>query len=1154
MTAVQFQLSDRYTRESAEVFMSGLHALARIPIEQLIVDRRSGRKTAAFVSGYPGSPVGGFTDVLDEAFQIRADLPLTHRMALNEEYAATAVMGSQLSAARADARYQGVIGMWYGKAPGVDRALDALRHGCYAGAAPLGGVVCVVGDDPSAKSSSLPSSSAGVMADLHIPVLYPGSPREALDLGRHAIALSRATGLWTALKIVADVADGTESFDLNPDRVNPIIPLLNGEPYRHLPDGRLLTPRTIDIEKEIFEVRYPLSIEYARLNQLNRVTASAVDAEVGIVASGITYHEVRTALRRLGLASDGEIAGAGIRLFKMLMPLPFDAQSVRNFATGLREIIVVEEKSPNVETLIKDALYAQLDRPIIVGKHDAMGKALFPGYGSLVADTIARHLFTQLAPRLGERLRAPREKREKIPLEVERTPFYCSGCPHNRSTRVPDDMSVGVGIGCHSLVLAMSDERVGDLVGLTPMGNEGMQWVGMSPYVELPHIVQNLGDGTFYHSGRLAIGAAVAAGVNMTYKLLYNDAIGMTGGQRPTGRSEVTSIVRQLLEVGVARLLITTDDVTRYDDVSLPSGVEVWSRQHLDEAHRVLAQERGVTVLIHDQTCAAEARRLRKRGLLDTPSKRIVINHRICEGCGHCGEISNCLSVQPFETDFGRKTRIDQTTCNFDYSCIEGDCPSFIEIDVEAHRLRPRRTKGASGQPSDALNRALDLHLPAPVVRVRDDYFNVRLTGIGGTGVVTVAQVLGTAAMLDGLDVRGLDQTGLSQKAGPVVSDLRFARNREDSASRIGSFEADVLIALDQLVAASPAGLDALSSTTIVVGSSSTSPTGAMIANPELQAPSADRLADRIARVSDASLQKWVDASATTTKLLGNAVTANVFVMGMAVQFGALPLSINSVEEALRLNGAAVDTNLRAFQLGRLAIARPDVLKETLAAVQGVSIAVPPWVSQVVAPLRLSVEKSTRVERYASDLIGYSNVAYAKRYLALIERAAHADSELEAQSEFVGHVIEQGYRLMAYKDEYEVARLLVLDDQQLAVRGIAGERRRISFLLHPPLLRALGMQRKIRLGEWTLPVFRLLARLKVLRGTVFDVFGHTKLRRKERQLRDQYEQLINSICSKPSLHTLVDAVRLAALPNMIRGYEDIKMARIEQYERELANR
>jgi indolepyruvate ferredoxin oxidoreductase len=530
--APDYQLSDRYTADGGTVVLTGLQALARLPIEQLRVDRAAGLNTAVFVSGYPGSPLGGYDQTIARAAREAPDLPVVCRPGVNEEYAATAVMGSQLAAAQPDARYDGVIGIWYGKAPGVDRASDALRHAVYAGSHPRGGAIALVGDDPNAKSSTLPSSSAGSLFDMHIPFLYPGDPGEALDLGRHAIALARCTGLWASLKIVADVADGSSTVTLDPARVQPTIPLYEGRPYVHVPDGRLLTPHTIELEREIYEVRYALAVEYASQNRLNHATVDPPDAWIGIVSSGITYREVREALRRLGLASDVAVADAGIRLLKLQMPMPFNPVTMRHFARGLRELLVIEEKHPNIESLVKDALYNQVERPLVIGKHDEHELPLIAGHGALATDDLLPALRRRLAPKLGERLApddaALPETRE--PIAVRRTPFYCSGCPHNRGTQVPAGTLVGAGIGCHTMTMLMNPQRVGDIAGLTCMGNEGTQWIGMADFVEREHFVQNLGDGTYFHSGQLAIQAAVAAGVSITYKLLWNGAVAMTGG------------------------------------------------------------------------------------------------------------------------------------------------------------------------------------------------------------------------------------------------------------------------------------------------------------------------------------------------------------------------------------------------------------------------------------------------------------------------------------------------------------------------------------------------------------------------------------------------------------------------------------------------
>jgi indolepyruvate ferredoxin oxidoreductase len=846
-----YSLEDRYLADRGTVFLTGIQALARLPLEQLRVDLRAGSNVAAFVSGYPGSPLGGYDRAVAAAAALAPDLSIVCRPAMNEEYGASAVMGSQLAAAQPDCLYDGIVGLWYGKAPGVDRAADALRHAVYAGTSMRGGAVAIVGDDPAAKSSTVPSSSAGVLADMHVPLLYPGDPVEALDLGRHAIALSRATGLWSALKIVADVADATATVELDPERVMPVFPRVEGELYRHHADGNLLTPRTLDVEQEIYETRYQLAREYAVANRLNRVVVDPNDAWLGIVSSGITYREIREALARLGLRSDAEIERCGIRLLKMGMPMPFDPETVRRFARGLEQVFVVEEKRPNLESLIKDALYATSERPVIVGKADETGGRLVPGYGALDADILVPILHERLAPRLRDRLApAPSEQRTPIAaLEVVRSPFYCSGCPHNRSTQAPDGELVGAGIGCHTMALLMDPERVGQIGGLGCMGNEGIQWIGMSAFVDRDHFIQNLGDGTFFHSGQLAIQASVAAGVNVTYKLLYNGTVAMTGGQDPQGQLAIPEVASNLLNEGVARVLITTDEVERYQGVRLPAGVEVWSRDRLIEAQRLLAGIRGTTVLIHDQRCAAETRRDRKRGRIPTPPQRVVINHRICEGCGDCGQVSNCLSVQPFETPFGRKTRIDQTTCNLDYSCLEGDCPSFMTVTLRERPSVWERFFGGQSAETDA--RGIPeppSDLPEPVRIVPEEDFAMRITGIGGTGVVTVAQVLGTAAMLDGFHVRGLDQIGLSQKAGPVVSDLRLSRRAPTATNRLGEAQADCLLAFDQLVAASEKGLlTADPARTTVVGSTTSTPTGSMITHPDVELPSASALADRIA-------------------------------------------------------------------------------------------------------------------------------------------------------------------------------------------------------------------------------------------------------------------------------------------------------------------
>ena len=688
------------------MFLSGLQAIARLPGDQIRLDRRNGLNTAAFISGYQGSPVGTFGEEVERALRTVPDLPIVNQPGVNEELAATSVMGSQLAVTLDDCQYDGILGIWYGKGPGIDRAGDAIRHAVFASTAPHGGVVAVVGDDPSAKSSTVPSSSDATMVDLHMPLLFPGDPQEALDIARHAVALSRACGIWSGLKLVTPVADGTGTVDVHPDRVIPIIPTIeiDGVTFRPRPNGRLITPHTLEMEREFFEIRTELARQYGSINQLNRVTVRSEHDWIGIAACGHTYRELREALHVLGFTDDEALRDAGIRLFQLLMPIPLERHDVRQFAEGLDEVLVIEEKNPTLELLVRDALYDVTDRPRVWGKRDEHGKVLVPYDSLLDAVRLMPALRHHLGKRLGDRLvpEQPKPERQLIPLSVNRAPYFCSGCPHNTSTRVEPGTLVGGGIGCHAMVAFMEPERTGDLVGLTCMGSEGAQWIGMSPFVERKHLVQNLGDGTFFHSGSLAIRASIAAGIDITYKLLHNGTVAMTGGQDAQGAVDVPRIATMLIAEGAKRIIITTDDTERLAGATLPQGVEVWDRSRIGEAQRVLADVKGTTILIHDQACAAEQRRGRSRGTIETPGFRVVINQRICEGCGDCGDKSNCLSVQPIDTPYGRKTAIHQTSCNFDFSCIQGDCPAFATVTVDPAAKRQRRNTPSAPEPSHA--------------------------------------------------------------------------------------------------------------------------------------------------------------------------------------------------------------------------------------------------------------------------------------------------------------------------------------------------------------------------------------------------------------------------------------------------------------------
>ncbi len=1154
-TTTPYSLDDRYSRDDGTVFATGVQAVARIMLEQLRVDRANGLRTAAFASGYPGSPLASLDRELANVAKIAqraGDHTFVFLPGLNEELAATAVMGSQLTQEHGESRFDGVMGLWFGKAPGLDRACDAIRHAAYAGTHPKGGVLCVVGDDPAAKSSTLPSSSDATLVDLHLPILYPVDVQDALDLGRHGIALSRASGLWAGLKIVANVADGTAAIDLDPNRVRPVMPefLVDGRQYVPKPDARFIPPHNLLIEHEILDIRAEIARRYGVANDLNRVTVEpGSSARIGIAACGYTYGEVREALARLGLRSDTAVAEAGIRLMALRMPVPLDADVIRAFAHDLREVIVVEEKNPTLEWLVKDALWNSAERPMIVGKQDAEGRDLFPRIGHLDADAILAPLRRRLTAHLGEERLAPLPalQRPRIALQVNRTPWFCSGCPHNWGTKVPEGTLYGAGIGCHAMTTLMEPERVGELAAVTAMGNEGMPWLGMAPFVTRTHFIQNLGDGTYFHSGQLAVQAAVAAGSNITFKLLHNSAVAMTGGQDAPGRIGVPGIARTLIEHGVREVLITTADPKHYERRGLPGGVKIWDRTRIVEAQEHLRSVKGVTVLIHDQECAAELRRDRKRGTIAAPTFRVVINERVCEGCGHCGETSGCLSLQPIDTEFGRKTAIDQTSCNIDASCLNGDCPSFMVVENDPDRIERSTGSGSrTAAPAD---------LPEPVRHVDPDDCTIRMAGIGGTGVITVSQVLGTAALLEGRAVRGLDQTGLSQKAGPVVSDLRIGTSDAHASNKAGTATADVLLAFDLLVG------EVMTSSlvpehSVVIGSFSSTPTGEMVVDPRIVAPAVGELTARLG-IAAGREPILFDATRLTTALLGDATAANVAVLGAAYQVGAIPVSAASIEEAIRLNGVAVDRNIEAFRWGRATVAAPDRVESALA--QSAKPA-PSSTAQLPPSLRTTVEAlgtrtglTSLLTSRVIELVAFQDERCASDYLARVGRIADAEGIVTTDTwPLTETAARYLYQLTAYKDEYEVARLLIGPSARSAAEAVGGPGAKFSWKLHPPMLRSLGMKDKLTLGQRSRPMLVALARAKRLRGTAFDPFGRAHVRRLERSLLAEYRIVLDQLASGLTPDNWSEAQRIAALPEQVRGYEARKVLRAGEYRTALA--
>ncbi|EHN10832.1 Indolepyruvate ferredoxin oxidoreductase [Patulibacter medicamentivorans] len=1056
-------------------------------------------------------------------------------------------MGTQLAPNVGTLKHQGVVGYWYGKAPGLDRAGDALRHANLIGTQPLGGAVAFVGDDATAKSSSIPSSSEYALFDLGMPVLVPGDVQEILDYGLHAVAMSRASGLWTALKLATSVADGSGTALVGRDRVRPVLP--DAAATRHAPHAQLIGAALLELERSMLEERLDLAREYGRLNRLNEVVVSHPDDRIGIVAVGRMYQEVRQALRDLGLDDDG-LARNRVRVMKVGMPYPVDPADLRELAHGLDRIVVVEEKRAFVETQLKDALFGQPAPPVVTGKRDADGASLFPAAGEFDGGLITR---TLAAAVLGDEDAAPTAARARVlrldgirtpePLPLARTPYYCSGCPHNSSTTsLPEDSVVGAGIGCSGMVMVMDEDQVGAVAGVTQMGGEGAQWIGMAPFVDSPHFFQNLGDGTFLHSGSLAIRAAIAAEVDITYKLLYNAAIAMTGGQQPAGGGlSVPEICQMLTAEGVSRILITADDVSAYAGVRLPDGIEVWARDRLVEAQERLAAIKGVTVLIHDQECATELRRKRKRGLAPAREKRIFINERVCEGCGDCGAKSNCLSVIPIETEFGRKTAIHQASCNTDYSCVDGDCPSFLEI-VPA-------TGGAQHQmPPDLAADAL----PEPAADLPSEA-TIRITGVGGTGVVSVAQMLAIAAHLEGRHVRGLDQIGLAQKGGPVVSDLRIQATATDGSNRLGSADCDVYLGCDLLVAAEGRNLAAADrARTVAVLSSSEVPTGHMVSDPLLRFPPLRSLTDRVLSRAREDRSLCFAAQDDATTLFAVDQVANVMLLGAAFQLGALPVSAAAIERAIELNGTQVEVNRQAFRRGRQRVADPEAYDALLLARMPVvgALELDPEQRAIVDDVGAAPgsELERLLERRVSELVGFQDVAYARRYAEDVSRARAAEHAVAPGSTALAEAVARGlHKLLAYKDEPEIARLHLDPQLQAEIEAAFGPGARYAWKLTPPFLRALGFEGKITLGRWFRPVYRLLYAMRRLRGTAFDPFGRSEVRRAERALIDEYRELLARVLAGLTEQNLDVAVELVGLPDMVRGYEEIKLANVARY-------
>ena len=1135
-------LEDKYTSPSGRVYLTGYQALVRLLMIQQERDRSAGLDTAGFVSGYRGSPLGGLDQTLWKARTHLERRKIVFQPGINEDMAATAVWGSQQVSLSPHATGDGVFAMWYGKGPGVDRCGDVFRHANAAGSSKHGGVLAIAGDDHAAKSSTFPHQTDHFFKSMMMPVLAPGGVQEYIDYGVHGWALSRYSGCWVAFKALADTVETSASVDVDPHRVQVKIPKDFALPADGLnlrwPDPPLVQ------ERRLLNYKLYAALAYCRANGLNRIVIDSPAARLGIITSGKSYLDVRQALDDLGI-DQARAAEIGIRLYKVGMVWPLEAEGVRHFAEGLDEILVVEEKRQLLEYQLKEELYNWREdvRPRVVGKFDEKGEWamipsadgtvdhgdwLLPAAGELTPAMIARAIAGRVArfftsDRIKARLaflEAKEAALSKRVFAIDRVPTFCSGCPHNTSTRVPEGSRALAGIGCHYMVNWMPERRTGTF---TQMGGEGVPWVGQAPFTREPHIFANLGDGTYFHSGLLAIRQAVSARVNITYKILYNDAVAMTGGQPVDGELTVPMIVRQLLAEGVHNIVIVTDGTERaYGAPDLPHGVPVRHRQELESIQRDLRETPGVSALIYDQTCAAEKRRRRKRGLYPDPARRVFINQAVCEGCGDCSTQSNCMSVVPVETEFGRKRAIDQSTCNKDYSCLDGFCPSFVTI--EGGRLRKGRAatvdESAFGEP------------PPPTLPATGRPYGIMVTGVGGTGVVTIGALIGMAAHLDGKGVTVLDMTGLAQKGGSVFSHVRIAdRPDELHAVRIAAGEADAVIGGDIIVSASVEALAKMARerTRAVVNCAET-PTSDFTRDPDWQFP-LDKMQASIVEAIGRDPCDFLDAEALATALLGDTIATNLFLLGFAWQKGMVPVSFEALQQAIELNGVAVEMNRKAFLWGRRAAV--DL----------------PAVAASAAPASAQPTRSKSldevIERRVAFLTEYQDEAYAERYRRLVSRVRHAEASLDS-NRLTEAVARQFFRLLAIKDEYEVARLYCDPRFWQRVDETFDGDFQVYFHLAAPLLSRpdpnTGRIAKRRLGKGMMRLFRLLARLKRLRGGRWDIFGRTEERRTERALIGRYERDVGELIDHLSFDRLPLALEIAELPATIRGFGHVKLA------------
>jgi indolepyruvate ferredoxin oxidoreductase len=1134
-----YQLGDNLAAPHGQVFLTGTQALVRLLLMQRQLDAAQGLRTAGFVSGYRGSPLGMLDLQLWKAQKLLDAAGVNFLPAINEDLAATACLGTQRVALDPKRRVDGVSAMWYGKGPGVDRSGDALKHGNAYGSSAQGGVLVVAGDDHGCVSSSMPHQSDVAMQAWSMPVLHPANVAEYLEFGLYGWALSRFSGAWVGFKAISEVVESGMTVDLD------AVPIDFELPVDFKP-AQSLHVRAVDLPSLEIEARLTAKLDavraFARLNSVDKHIVSSPSATLGLVTVGKAHFDFMEVLRRLDLDPNA-LAAAGVRVYKVGLVFPLEPTRLREFAQGLDELLVIEEKAPLVERQIKELLYELPDtqRPRVAGKSDPRGAPLISAIGELrpsrVMPVVAEWL-ARLNPALDRRhlvvdFTMP-QLLSNAADAVRRQPYFCSGCPHNTSTKVPEGSRALAGIGCHFMASWM--ER--STSGLIQMGAEGVDWVAHSRFTSEKHVFQNLGDGTYYHSGYLAIRQAIAAGANITYKILYNDAVAMTGGQPVDGKIGVPEIARQVEAEGAMRVVVVSDDIAKYHGhkSEFPAGTTFHERAEMDTVQRELRDVQGVSILIYDQTCAAEKRRRRKKGELVDPPRRIFINEQVCEGCGDCGQASNCLSVIPLETDWGRKRQIEQSSCNKDYSCVNGFCPSFVSL----YGAVPKKRVGAgihadgvgAGFHADELAREVAA-IDAPAPWTWTGPFDLLVTGVGGTGVVTVGALVAMAAHLEGKQASILDFMGFAQKGGAVLSFVRLAPSADQlNQVRIDTQQADAILACDMVVGASAEALGTVKhGRTVILVNTHELATAAFVrdANADLHAGA---LLDKMRFAAGDELVSTIDAQAIAQALLGDTMPSNMVMLGACWQRGLVPLSLAALMRAIELNDVAVENNKTAFALGRLAAADPEALKR---------LAGEPLPAAPADALDALIE---RRERF---LAAYQDAAYARRYRALVERVRAAEEPLASELRLTAAVARYYAKLLAIKDEYEVARLYSDGNFEASLKEHFERWERIEFHMAPPLLARPGPDgriRKLSFGPWLMRAMKLLARARRMRGTVLDVFGHTAERRLERQLIADYEALVDELVKNLSADRLDVALKLARLPEGIRGYGHVKLANV----------